>query len=87
MVRLRYTPTAIDDLKSVHEFISNDSPVYAKRFIKDMREYITVLKKYPEFGHPAFPTRYKDLRQVLYKSYRIVYFIEQDIYYYSSSPT
>lgn len=76
MVSLRYSPTAMADLKSIHDFISKDSRLYAKKFIAELRDYITVLKKHPEFGFPAFPARYNNLRQVLYKSYRIVYLYE-----------
>jgi toxin ParE1/3/4 len=81
MVNLRYSPTAIADLKSIYDFISQDSRLYAKKFIRELREYVTVLKKHPDFGFPAFPVRYKNLRQVLYKSYRIVYLFENDIVY------
>ena len=81
MVTLRYSATALADLKSIFDFIAKDSLLNARRFTREFREYLTVLKKHPEFGFPAYPSRYKNLRQVLYKSYRVVYLFEDNIVY------
>ena len=81
MVALRYSHTSLTDLKAIHDFIAKDSVANAKRFINDLRQHITVLKQYPEFGFPTYPERYKNLRQVLYKSYRIIYLFDEDVIY------
>jgi toxin ParE1/3/4 len=81
MVALRYSHTSLADLKAIHDFIAKDSVANAKRFITELRQHISVLKKHPEFGFPLYPGRYKNLRQVLYKSYRIIYLFEQNVVY------
>lgn len=73
MVKLQYTAKAVKDLNGIYSFISPDSILYAKAFIAILRQRVTILKKYPEFGHPFFPDKFKGLRQVTYKSYRIIY--------------
>lgn len=78
MVKLKYTFTALADLKSIHDFISKDSPANARRFIFELRNHITVLKKHPEFGFPAYPERYEKIRQVLFKSYRVIYLLQEN---------
>lgn len=81
MVALRYSHTSLADLKAIHDFITKDSVANSRRFITELRQHITVLKKHPEFGFPAYPDRYKNLRQVLNKSYRIIYLFDQNVIY------
>ena len=73
MVNLVYTHSARNDLKSIFLYISNDSPLNAKRFIFILKERIKTLKNTPEKGRPLFPEKFPTIRQVLFRSYRIVY--------------
>jgi addiction module RelE/StbE family toxin len=76
---IRYTIPALKDLKDIRDYIAEDSLVNAKRFIEAIREHITRLKNYPEIGSLVFPTRFKDLRQLLHKNYRIVYHYTDEV--------
>ena len=78
MAVIKYAVSSLDDLKSIRDYIAKDSLFNAKRFIKAVREYVTTLKKYPEIGHLVFPQRFENLRQLLYKNYRIVYHFSDD---------
>jgi toxin ParE1/3/4 len=73
MVNLSYSKPALEDINSIFLYISHDSIFHAKRFVKLIEEKISGLKKYPEIGRPLFPYRYPHVRQLLYKSYKIVY--------------
>lgn len=73
MATLIYSNFSLRDIESIKEFISADSVLNANRFIKNIRERITLLKKYPEIGAPVYPERFKNLRKLLFKSYRIIY--------------
>jgi toxin ParE1/3/4 len=44
-----------------------------------MKDRIKILKKHPEIGKKIFPGKFTNLRQVLYKTYRIIYLHEDDI--------
>ena len=79
MVKLEYSISAREDLKSIYNFIAFDSEYYAKKFIKEIRERIKVLKAYPESGRIIYPERYNGLRQILFKSYRIIYIYEANV--------
>lgn len=79
MVRLQYTKPAYDDLKAIHTYISADSVANAKRFITAIKDKIKTLKNNPEIGKPVFAEKYKKLRQLLYKSYRIIYHLEENM--------
>jgi toxin ParE1/3/4 len=73
MVALIYSNSSLRDIENIKEFISNDSVSSANRFIKSIRERITLLKQHPEIGIPVYPERFKNLRRLLFKSYRIIY--------------
>ena len=73
MVKLQYSKPALTDLHNIFLYISNDSVRNAKRFIHALKERIKILKAYPEIGKPVFPQRFPYIRQVLHKSYRIIY--------------
>jgi len=73
MVTLIYSNSSLKDIENIKEFISTDSVVNANRFIKNIRERITLLKHHPEAGTALCPGRFKNLRKLLFKSYRIIY--------------
>lgn len=78
MVTLIYSNSSLRDIENIKEFISSDSVSNANRFIKSIRERITLLKQHPEMGTPVYPKRFKNLRKLLFKSYRIIYQFTDD---------
>src|SRR5689334_14500032 len=76
MVKLEYTNNAFTDLKSIRNYIAGDSVHFAKLSIVELRNKIEELKVYPETGKPIYPDKYKNLRQLLHKSYCIIYYFE-----------
>lgn len=79
MVKLQYARPALEDLRTIHLYISADSAVNANRFIRVLKDRIKVLKKHPEIGKVIFPDKFHGLRQVLHKAYRIVYLYENNM--------
>ena len=78
MVMLEYTKTAFTNLKTIRKSIAEDSLHFAKLSIIELRNKIEVLKVYPETGKPIYPDKYQNLRQLLHKSYNIIYYFEND---------
>ena len=79
MVKLQYSKPAITDLHNIFLYISNDSVINARRFAHALRERIKILKVHPEMGKPVFPQRFPNVKQVLYKSYRIIYKYKNEV--------
>jgi plasmid stabilization system protein ParE len=79
MVALKFTDNAKSHLLSIHHFIAADSVANAKRFVKALMHRTTILKTYPEIGKKIFPDKFDNLRQLLYKSYRIIYHYSNDV--------
>ena len=73
MRRLFWTPQSIQDLESIQEYIDNDSPQYANLMIDRLLAAVDHLLEFPESGR-IVPEFYRsELREVLYRNYRIVY--------------
>ncbi len=50
MVEVIWTDITIDDLKSIHEFISKDSKRYADRFTEKIIAKVSQLENFPKSG-------------------------------------
>ncbi len=50
MVKVLWTDFAIEDLRSIHAFIAQDSKVYADRFIEKVITRVEQLEAYPQYG-------------------------------------
>jgi toxin ParE1/3/4 len=74
--RLIWSPSALLDVKNITDFIAEDSPSAAKRFVRSLFQSVERLADYPrsgrivpEFGDPA-------VREVIRRPCRIVYRID-----------
>lgn len=50
MVRINWTLQSVGDLENIYEFISKDSPKYAKIQIIRIRDQVKLLKRHPKLG-------------------------------------
>lgn len=78
MVKLIWTEFAVEDLKSIHEFISQDSKVYADRFIEKIISRVDQLEHYPQSGRIVPEFNKESLRELIEGNYRIIYLIHPD---------
>ncbi len=78
MVKVIWTEFAIEDLRSIHTFISQDSKVYADRFIEKIISRVEQLETHSQLGRvvPEFHT--DTLRELIEGNYRIIYKINSD---------
>ena len=78
MVKIVWTEIAIEDLRLIHEYISNDSKLYAERLIEKIFERIDRLENFPKSGRvvPEFET--ETIRELIEGNYRIIYQILPD---------
>ena len=78
MVKLFWTDIAIEDLKSIHEYISKDSKRYADRFIEKLIERVDQLEKFPKSGRIVPEFAVATTRELIEGNYRIVYKISDE---------
>ncbi len=53
MPRLKWSPTALQDVSRLYDFLAPKSPEAAQRAIKTIRQGVKVLAKHPEIGRPV----------------------------------
>jgi toxin ParE1/3/4 len=67
------TETAFADLEDIENYISQDSPAIARRFITRIFDKIDQLSEYPQSGKPVPEFNDNTIRELLLNKYRIIY--------------
>lgn len=78
MVKLIWTDLAIDDLKSIHDYISLDSRVYARRQVSKIIKRVEQLQLQPQSGRIVPEFSNENIRELIEGNYRLVYKIIED---------
>jgi addiction module RelE/StbE family toxin len=52
-MKLRWTRIALQDLRHLHEYISEDNPLAASRMVTRIQDATQRLKKHPHMGRPG----------------------------------
>lgn len=75
MGKVIWTEKASAHLKAIHDYIAEDSSVYAIRFVKELVKATAKLETFPMAGRlvPEFEHTSLSLREVIYQGYRIIY--------------
>lgn len=72
---VRITPTAESDTETIWDFIAEDSPENAARFVSQLEEQIDTLERFPE-RCPLIPENEvlsSDYRHLVLGNYRIIF--------------
>lgn len=72
-----WTHEVYEDLDSIAEYISRDSPYYASGFIEEILELGNTLDVFPERGRNVPEVDDPDIREVFIKEYRLIYRVEE----------
>ncbi len=77
MGKILWTERANNDLKAIFDFIAIDSIFYAERFIKSLIHSTSKLENFPLSGRIIPEFEQQELREIIFKDYRIVYRISE----------
>ena len=64
---------AVQDLREIVRYISFDNPARAESFGRELTAKTRLLVSFPEIGRVVPEFDEPDIREIIYKSYRIVY--------------
>lgn len=78
MVKIIWTKLALEDLRSIHEYISKDSKVYADRQIKKIIKRVEQIENFPKTGRIVPELNSEFIRELIEGNYRIIYQIHSD---------
>ena len=78
MVKVVWTEFALEDLRSIHSYISKDSKIYANKFVEKLINRVDQLESFPKSGRVVPEFESDMLRELIEGNYRIVYKINSD---------
>ena len=78
MVKLVWLRTANNDLIQIYNYIYEDSIYYAVKTVNDIIKLVEKLKNLPYIGRKIPEYNEDSQRELIYKSYRIIYKIESN---------
>ncbi len=78
MVKLVWLRTANNDLIQIYNYIYEDSIYYAVKTVNDIIKLVEKLKNLPYMGRKIPEYNEDSQRELIYKSYRIIYKIESN---------
>jgi toxin ParE1/3/4 len=73
MVKIIWAEFAFEDLRSIHDYISKDSKVYADRVIDNIIIRVDQLETFPKSGRVVPEFNDETIRELIHGNYRIIY--------------
>lgn len=68
-----WSPLSINRINEIADFISKDNPEAAKRWIDDLFIKVEQIEEFPLGGRVVPEIGRKDIREILFGNYRIIY--------------
>lgn len=78
MAHVRWSLTAANDLQDIEDFIARDSVLHAISFVDRVVESAENLLKTPQIGRMVPEFNRPDLRELIFRGYRIVYLLQDN---------
>lgn len=79
MIPLVWTRRAIEDVRSIQQFIAQDSPHYARLVMQQLIAAVERLSTIPQSGRVVPEVNNPVIREIIQGSYRIVYRLIQEL--------
>ena len=77
-MKVHWTDNAIAHLSIIYEYIAHDSPLYAKKLIDKIIARSEQIADFPLSGRKVPEYEKDDIREMIEKSYRIIYRIKSN---------
>ena len=78
-MKIDWSQRSISDLQALHDYIAQDSRLYAERFVAKLIRSTEPLADFPELGRrvPEEPEQ-ANVRELVVQTYRIIYRVEAE---------
>jgi addiction module RelE/StbE family toxin len=77
-MKVHWTRNAIDHLVNIYEYISLNSPTYAKQMVDRITGRSVQIADNPQSGRMVPEYQSEDIRELIEKPYRIIYRVKHD---------
>ena len=75
MARVIWSPQALADLEAIGDYFAQGAPAFAQAFSDGVFEAVERLETFPRSGRSVPEIEDEDLREVLYRGYRIFHIV------------
>ena len=69
-MKIIWSPLAIDRVTDIAQYIANDNPPAAEKWIESVFKKVNNLEKFPNIGRIVPETNRKDIREIIFKNHR-----------------
>ncbi len=76
-MKIIWSPLAIERASEIAEYIAQDKPAAAEKWIDTVFAKVEILSSTPEIGRIVPEIRNSQFRELIYSNYRIIYRIEE----------
>jgi plasmid stabilization system protein ParE len=76
---VKWTEMAWDDLANVADYIAKDSRYYAAAFVREVREAVRSLRRFPERGTIVGEVGDPNIREIYVRQYRLIYQVAKTV--------
>lgn len=77
-MNVQWTATAIEHLRSIHSYIAQSSPQYARRIVDRLTRRSQQVSEFPLSGRMVPEAESEHIREVMEGPYRLIYYIKSD---------
>jgi len=77
-MKIAWSPLAIDRTTEIAEYIAQDNPTAAAKWVENLFERVQLLKSSPKSGRIVPETHRDDIRELIYGNYKIIYRVERE---------
>ena len=77
-MKLYWSPLAIDRVAEIAQYIAQDNPPAARRWVESTFQVVGRLEQFPERGRVIPEIMQDDFREILHGNYRIIYRVERE---------
>ena len=77
-MKILWSPLAIDRTKEIAEYIAQDNPSAATKWVEHLFDKVQILKSSPKSGRIVPETHREDIRELVFGNYRIIYWIAKN---------
>jgi toxin ParE1/3/4 len=76
-MKIIWSPLAIDRVSEIAEYIAQDKPSAAEKWIEALFSKVEQLQSSPEMGRAVPEIKNSQFRELIYGNYRIIYRVEK----------
>lgn len=73
-----WSPQALRDLENIAEYYAKEFPQYSERLTEEIFKKTRLLEQFPQLGRVVPELQIDSIREIIYRSYRIIYWVEED---------